>query len=44
LVVGALIGLASAGSYFFVVDQPITAADLDAFSPQGAADLPARGA
>jgi sugar phosphate permease len=32
MVVGALIGLASAASYFFVVDQPITAADLDAVS------------
>lgn len=30
LVVGALIGVISAGSYLFVVDQPITAADLDA--------------
>jgi sugar phosphate permease len=32
LVVGALIGLISAGSYFFVVDQPITAAEMDAVS------------
>jgi len=27
-----------------VVDQPITAADLDAVAQQGAAPLPARGA
>src|SRR5271168_4029234 len=44
LVVGAVIGLASAASYFFIVDQPITAADLDAISQQGAATLPARRA
>src|SRR5271167_754497 len=44
LVVGAIIGLASAASYFFVVDQPITAANLDAVSQHGAAPLPARGA
>ncbi|HEY1865304.1 MAG TPA: hypothetical protein VGG77_16790 [Roseiarcus sp.] len=44
LVVGALIGLASAGSYFFIVDQPITAADLDAVARQGVAPMPARGA
>lgn len=37
MVVGAVIGLASAASYFFIVDQPITAADLDAGAPQGAA-------
>ena len=37
LVVGALIGAASAGSYLFIVDQPITAADLDAVSHHGAA-------
>jgi MFS family permease len=43
LVVGAIIGLASAASYFFIVDQPITAADIDALSPHGAAPLPARG-
>jgi sugar phosphate permease len=43
LVVGALIGVASAGSYLFVVDQPITAADLDAVSQPGASPLPARG-
>ncbi|MGJ4939550.1 MFS transporter [Bradyrhizobium sp. HKCCYLS1011] len=30
LVVGALIGIISAGSYLFVVDQPITGADLEA--------------
>jgi cyanate permease len=29
LVVGALIGVISAGSYLLVVDQPITAAHLD---------------
>jgi nitrate/nitrite transporter NarK len=44
LVLGAVIGLASAASYFFIVDQPITAADLDGFSQQEAAPLPARGA
>jgi sugar phosphate permease len=44
LVVGALIGLASAASYFFIVDQAITAANLDAVSQQDAAALPARGA
>ena len=44
LVVGALIGVASAGSYLFIVDQPITAADIDAVSQHGAAPLPARGA
>jgi MFS family permease len=33
LVIGAVIGLASAASYLFVVDQPITAADLDANLP-----------
>ena len=44
LVVGALIGLASAASYFFIVDQPITTADLDAVAQQGASPLPARGA
>jgi sugar phosphate permease len=32
LVVGALIGVASAASYLFVVDQPITAPDMDALS------------
>jgi MFS family permease len=44
LVVGAVIGLASAASYFFIVDQPITAADIDAISQHGPAPLPARGA
>jgi sugar phosphate permease len=43
LVVGAVIGLASAASYLFIVDQPITAADLDAIDG-GAAAVPARGA
>ena len=43
MVVGAVIGIASAASYFFVVDQPITAADIDAVAQQGAAPLPARG-
>ncbi len=43
LIVGAAVGVASAASYVFVVDQPITAADLDAVSQQGAAPLPARG-
>jgi sugar phosphate permease len=32
LVVGALIGVISAASYLFVVDQPITASDLEAMS------------
>jgi sugar phosphate permease len=32
LVVGALIGAVSAGCYLFVVDQPITAAEMDAAS------------
>jgi sugar phosphate permease len=44
LVVGAVIGLASASSYMFIVDQPITAADIDAISQQGVAPMPARGA
>ncbi len=43
LVVGALIGLASASAYFFVVDQPITAGDLDAVGRHDAAPAPARG-
>jgi MFS family permease len=43
LVVGAAIGLASAASYFFIVDQPITAAHLDAVAQQSPAPLPARG-
>jgi len=34
LVVGALIGVASAASYLFIVDQPIIAADLDALPAQ----------
>ena len=37
LVVGALIGVASAASYLFIVDQPITAMDMDALSDPGAA-------
>jgi sugar phosphate permease len=44
LVVGALIGVASAASYLFIVDQPITAADLGAVSQHGPAPAPARGA
>jgi sugar phosphate permease len=44
LVVGALIGMASAASYLFIVDQPITAADLGAVSQHGPAPAPARGA
>jgi sugar phosphate permease len=32
LVIGALIGVVSAASYLFVVDQPITASDLEAMS------------
>jgi len=43
MVVGAVIGLASAASYLFVVDQPITAGDLDAVARQVAAPAPARG-
>jgi hypothetical protein len=39
-----VIGLASAASYFFIVDQPITAADIDAISQHGTAALPAPGA
>jgi sugar phosphate permease len=35
LVVGALIGVVSAGSYLFVVDQPVTAADLEAQTDTG---------
>jgi MFS family permease len=35
LVVGALIGVISAGSYLFIVDQPLTAADMDAIAPAG---------
>ena len=41
LVVGALIGVVSAASYFFIVDQPITAMDMDAISDPGAAVLKA---
>ena len=37
LVVGAVIGTASAASYLFIVQDPITAADLDALSPAGLA-------
>jgi MFS family permease len=44
LVVGAIIGLASAASYLFIVDQPITAAHLDANAPAEASSLRARGA
>ncbi len=40
LVVGAAIGVASAASYLFIVDQPITAADLDAVQPHEAAPAP----
>jgi hypothetical protein len=43
LVVGALIGVASAASYLFIVDQPITAVDMDAASHPGAASLQAGG-
>ena len=42
LVVGALIGVASAASYLFIVDQPITARDMDALSDPAALPLPAR--
>jgi sugar phosphate permease len=35
LVVGALIGIVSAGCYMFVVDEPITAAEMDAASLLG---------
>src|SRR6202034_867538 len=44
LVVGALIAVASAGCYLFIVESPITAADIDAVSQDGAAPLPAGGA
>jgi sugar phosphate permease len=43
LVVGALIGVASAACYLFIVDQPITAIDMDALSTPGAAPLGAGG-
>jgi hypothetical protein len=39
LVVGALIGVASASSYLFIADQPITAEDMDALSDPGAIPL-----
>ena len=39
LVVGAAIGLASAASYLFVVDRPITGPDLDALAMRGVAPL-----
>jgi sugar phosphate permease len=39
LVVGALIGAVSAGCYMFIVDQPITAADLDAMSDPDTSSL-----
>jgi MFS family permease len=41
LVVGAVIGVVSAASYFFIVDQPITAMDMDAISHPGPAALKA---
>ena len=41
LVVGAVVGTISAASYLFVVDQPITAADMDAIT---AGLVPAHGA
>jgi sugar phosphate permease len=43
LVVGAVIGVASAASYLFIVDQPITALDMDALSQPAAASLGAGG-
>ena len=39
LVVGALIAVASAGCYLFIVDQPITAREMDAVSHPGVAPL-----
>jgi MFS family permease len=39
LVVGAVIAVASAGSYLFIVESPITAMDMDAVSHPGAAPL-----
>jgi len=36
LVVGAVIAVASAGSYLFIVESPITAMDMDAVSHPGA--------
>ncbi len=44
LVVGGLVGLGSAASYLFIVDQPITALDLDAASGSTPVPLSARGA
>jgi sugar phosphate permease len=44
LVVGAVIGIASAACYVFVVDQPITAIDMDEVSASGDFPLRARGA
>jgi hypothetical protein len=41
VVVGALIGVVSAASYLFVVDQPITAVDMDAMSHPGVTPLKA---
>jgi hypothetical protein len=41
LVVGALIGVVSAASYLFVVDQPITAVNMDAMSHPEATPLKA---
>lgn len=43
LVVGALIGVASAASYLFIVDKPITATDMDRVSHPGVAPLGAAG-
>jgi len=43
LVVGALMGVASAVSYCFIVKQPITAMDMDAMSPPAAALIGAAG-
>jgi cyanate permease len=37
LVVGAAIGTLSAASYMFIVDQPITAAQMDAVTAAGLA-------
>jgi len=41
LVIGALIGVVSAASYLFVVEQPITAVDMDAMSHPGVTPLKA---
>ena len=43
LVVGALIGVASAASYLLIVDRPITALDMDRLSHPGAAPMGAVG-